>query len=86
MSKTDAGTLVIDVPARGFGADTLFSAAFAVAWFSGVGAWTAAAVTTGPLAALFSLPFWLAGARARAREGPTRVASNGEDATTGRVR
>ena len=67
VSKTDAGTLVIDVPARGFGADTLFSAAFAVAWFSGVGAWTAAAVTTGPLAALFSLPFWLAGARARAR-------------------
>ena len=56
LSKTDAGTMVMELPPTGLNAGSVFSGAFSLAWFSAVipatftGAW------------LFMVPFWLAGA------------------------
>lgn len=57
ISSTDAGTLVIDVPAAGLSTSTLFGGAFTAAWFSAIVPATFSAGA--PL--LFMAPFWLAG-------------------------
>lgn len=58
ISKTDAGTLVIDMPAQGFTVKSAMSGAFSVAWLSAIGP---ASLSGGIAAAPFLLPFWLAG-------------------------
>mmetsp|Transcript_19617 Transcript_19617/g.45872 ORF Transcript_19617/g.45872 Transcript_19617/m.45872 type:complete len:294 (-) Transcript_19617:204-1085(-) len=55
VTKTDAGTLVIDLPSPGLDANSVMSGAFSVAWFSVV-------VPATFSAGLFMLPFWAAGA------------------------
>ncbi|MEW5312551.1 MAG: hypothetical protein WDW38_004178 [Sanguina aurantia] len=57
-----AGRLDINIPPKGMGADTLFTASFALAWNAFVAFWTFGALASGGiLFALFSAPFWLAG-------------------------
>ena len=59
ISRSDAGTLVIDIPATGTSASSLFAGAFSVAWFSSIVPPTFSAI---PLATrLFFLPFWMVG-------------------------
>ena len=56
--------LNICIPAKGLSMDIAFTGAFAIAWNTFVGIWTAGALASGGiLFALFSLPFWLAGAQ-----------------------
>jgi len=62
LSRSDAGTLLIEVPAAGVTAGTLFGGAFSAAWFSAVGPATVSMFASGgAVSALFLLPFWLAG-------------------------
>lgn len=56
LSKTDAGTLILELPPSGWNAKTLFSGAFSIAWFSVV------IPATYSELGLFMLPFWAAGA------------------------
>jgi hypothetical protein len=56
LSKTDAGTLIIELPPTGLNSGTIFSGAFSIAWFSVVLPATFSGVW------LFMLPFWAAGA------------------------
>ncbi|CAM9253704.1 unnamed protein product [Chrysoparadoxa australica] len=59
----DVPLLRIVVPARGFNLmSDGFTAMFSVGWFASIGAWTAGAAATGPVAVAFSIPFWGAGA------------------------
>ena len=58
VSRTDAGTLLIRIPAAGLSSGALFGGAFSIAWFSAV---VPATVASGGAGALFMLPFWLAG-------------------------
>lgn len=59
VTRSDAGTLLIDVPAAGLmNGGTLFGGAFSLAWFSAV---VPATFASGGGATLFMLPFWLAG-------------------------
>jgi len=58
VSRTDAGTLKIVVPPKGFGLDTVMAGGFAAAWFSVVIPATFA-VAGPPM--FFMLPFWAAG-------------------------
>ena len=58
-SRTDAGTLVVQIPAKGV--TDISPVLFAIAWFGVVGMWTAEVVVASPIMALFSTPFWLAG-------------------------
>ncbi|KAG2424567.1 hypothetical protein HXX76_014447 [Chlamydomonas incerta] len=56
--------LDIVIPPRGFTADTAFTGVFAVAWNAFVAFWTVGALASGGLLfALFSAPFWFAGAQ-----------------------
>ncbi|KAK3273293.1 hypothetical protein CYMTET_18456 [Cymbomonas tetramitiformis] len=49
--------------AKGVTSETLGTGTFALTWNGFIGVWTVSAVTAGaPLFALFSLPFWVAGA------------------------
>lgn len=57
VSRTDAGTLVVDLPAAGFTASSMMGGAFSLAWFSAI----APATFTAGAPVLFLLPFWLAG-------------------------
>ena len=62
VSRSDAGTLLVDVPAAGLvNGGSLFGGAFAAAWFSAVVPATVSMVASGGASALFMLPFWLAG-------------------------
>ena len=61
ISRSDAGTLLVEVPAAGINAGTLMTGAFSVAWFSAIVPATASMLATGGGSALFMLPFWLAG-------------------------
>lgn len=61
VSRSDAGTLLVSVPAAGLGGGTLMGGAFSVAWFSAIVPSTASMLATGGASALFMLPFWLAG-------------------------
>lgn len=59
LDRTDAGTLLLTVPASGVTGSTLMGGAFSAAWFSAIAPATLAA---GSIAAgAFFLPFWLAG-------------------------
>jgi hypothetical protein len=58
LSTTDAGTLVIDLPATGVDSSAISSGVFGAIWFSSIVPVTlAGGIATG----LFMLPFWLAG-------------------------
>lgn len=61
ITRSDAGTLIVDVPAAGLNGGTVFGAAFSVAWFSAIIPATATMLGTGGASALFMLPFWAAG-------------------------
>ena len=66
VSRTDAGSLVIDMPAGGLGAGALMGGAFSVTWFAVIGRATVAALSGGGLVnLLFLTPFWLAGGNRR---------------------
>mmetsp|Transcript_28746 Transcript_28746/g.40328 ORF Transcript_28746/g.40328 Transcript_28746/m.40328 type:complete len:311 (+) Transcript_28746:249-1181(+) len=58
ISRSDAGTLQIEISPDGVGSSTLFSGAFSVAWFSAI---LPATFASGGAGALFMLPFWAAG-------------------------
>ena len=58
VSRTDAGSLLIRIPAAGLSSGTLFGGAFSVAWFSAI---VPATFASGGAGGLFMLPFWLAG-------------------------
>lgn len=58
ISRSDAGTLLVEVPAAGLNAGTLMGGAFSAAWFSAV---VPATFASGGAGVLFMLPFWLAG-------------------------
>lgn len=58
IEYTDAGTMQISIPSKGLGSDSLFSGAFAAAWFSAI---VPATFATGGASLLFMLPFWAAG-------------------------
>ena len=55
---TDAGTMLVNIPPPGASANSIFSGAFSVAWFSAV---VPATFATGGAGLLFMLPFWAAG-------------------------
>lgn len=61
VSRSDAGTLLVQIPAAGFGGGALVGGAFSVAWFSVVVPATVSMLSTGGASALFMLPFWAAG-------------------------
>lgn len=58
LSYSDAGTLALTLPSRGFGAESVVSGAFSVAWFSAI---VPATFAGGGVPLLFMAPFWLAG-------------------------
>mmetsp|Transcript_11554 Transcript_11554/g.13982 ORF Transcript_11554/g.13982 Transcript_11554/m.13982 type:complete len:315 (+) Transcript_11554:107-1051(+) len=58
ISRSDAGTLQIDISPNGVGSNTIFSGAFSAAWFSAI---VPATLASGGAGALFMLPFWAAG-------------------------
>lgn len=58
LSTTDAGTLIIDLPASGIDSSAISSGVFGALWFSAVVPITFAG---GIATAAFMLPFWLAG-------------------------
>lgn len=61
--KRSAAKLDIEVPPQGMTGGTLATGGFAVAWNAFIAVWTAGALAGGGiLFALFSLPFWAAGA------------------------
>ena len=61
ITRSDAGTLIVDVPAAGMNGGTVFGAAFSAAWFSAIIPATATMIGSGGASALFMLPFWAAG-------------------------
>lgn len=58
IESTDAGTLIISIPSKGLGSDSLFTGAFSMAWFSAI---VPATFASGGASLLFMLPFWAAG-------------------------
>jgi len=58
LSTTDAGTLIIDLPATGLDSRAISSGVFGTLWFSAIAPATFAG---GFATAAFLLPFWLAG-------------------------
>lgn len=58
ISRTDAGTLVVDFPSTGINADAVIAGSFSIAWFSVI---VPSTLTGGWLMFPFLLPFWLAG-------------------------
>ncbi|GLC59967.1 hypothetical protein PLESTB_001559000 [Pleodorina starrii] len=62
--SADGSRLDVVIPPRGFTMDTAFTGTFAIAWNAFVAVWTVGALASGGLLfALFSAPFWLAGAQ-----------------------
>lgn len=62
VSRTDAGTLLIDVPAAGFSGGAMFGGLFSAVWFSAIVPTTASMLASGDIGSgLFMAPFWLAG-------------------------
>ena len=59
LSTTDAGTLIVDLPAAGMDSRAISSGVFGTLWFSAIAPATFAG---GIFTAAFLLPFWLAGA------------------------
>jgi hypothetical protein len=58
LSTTDAGTLIIDLPATGIDSKAISSGVFGTLWFSAI---VPATFAGGFATAAFLLPFWLAG-------------------------
>lgn len=63
LTRTDAGSLDVVLPARGLSLEDAPTGAFAVAWLSTIALWTRGALAASPVMALASLPFWLVGAQ-----------------------
>ena len=61
VTRSDAGTLVIEITPQGISSGVLFNGAFSVAWFSAIVPATFAALSGGLVGGLFLLPFWMAG-------------------------
>jgi hypothetical protein len=62
VSRSDAGTLVIEITPQGISSGVLFNGAFSVAWFSAIVPATLTALSGGLFGvALFMVPFWAAG-------------------------
>ena len=63
VDTSDAGTLLVEVPAARLGASTLMGGAFSAAWFSAIVPATASVIAGGAAltGGLFMVPFWLAG-------------------------
>ena len=62
VSRSDAGTLVIDITPQGITSGVLFNGAFSVAWFSAIVPATLTALSGGLFGmAIFMIPFWAAG-------------------------
>lgn len=61
VTRSDAGTLVIEITPQGISSGTLFNGVFSVAWFSAIVPATFAALSGGLVTGLFLLPFWAAG-------------------------
>ena len=59
LDRSDAGTLLLTVPAAGMTSGTLMGGAFSAAWFSAIVPATFAAGSI--VGAVFLAPFWLAG-------------------------
>lgn len=55
---SDAGTMLITIPFKGLGTDSLFAGTFSLAWFSAI---VPATLASGGASLLFLLPFWAAG-------------------------
>lgn len=58
ITRTDAGSLVIDIPSSGLRTDSMFAGFFSLAWFSAI---IPATVSGGLAMSLFMLPFWASG-------------------------
>eukprot|EP00547_Thalassionema_nitzschioides_P001774 CAMPEP_0194215556 /NCGR_PEP_ID=MMETSP0156-20130528/17453_1 /TAXON_ID=33649 /ORGANISM="Thalassionema nitzschioides, Strain L26-B" /LENGTH=235 /DNA_ID=CAMNT_0038944099 /DNA_START=79 /DNA_END=787 /DNA_ORIENTATION=- len=58
IEYTDADTLIITIPSKGLGTDSVFTGAFSLAWFSAI---IPATFASGGASLLFMLPFWAAG-------------------------
>jgi len=63
LTRTDAGSLDLRLPARGLSLEDAPTAAFAGAWLATIGLWTRGALAASPVMAVASLPFWLVGAQ-----------------------
>ena len=63
LTRTDAGSLDLRLPARGLSLEDAPTAAFAGAWLATIGVWTRGALAASPVMALASLPFWLVGSQ-----------------------
>lgn len=62
VTRSDAGTLVIDITPQGITSGVLFNGAFSLAWFSAIVPATLSALSGGLFgAALIFVPFWAAG-------------------------
>ncbi len=63
ITRDGLAALTVDVPAAPPGPEVLMMGGFCVAWCSFIALWTAGVVWAGvPLIAVFSIPFWAAGA------------------------
>jgi hypothetical protein len=64
VERTDAGSLHISIPEVGLQSSNLFELGFTASWIGIIGYMTMGMVRagTGPVGALFTLPFWIAGA------------------------
>jgi hypothetical protein len=64
VETTDAGSLQISIPRIGLQGSSIFDLGFTASWLGIIGYWTFGMVRAGagPVGALFSVPFWLAGA------------------------
>ena len=58
ITRTDAGSLIIDIPSSGLRSDSMFAGFFALAWFSAI---IPATLSGGLAMSLFMLPFWASG-------------------------
>ena len=58
ITRTDAGSLIIDIPSSGIRSDSMFAGFFSLAWFSAI---IPATLSGGLAMSLFMLPFWASG-------------------------
>ena len=58
ITRTDAGSLIIDIPSSGMRTDSMFAGFFSLAWFSAI---IPATLSGGLAMSLFMLPFWASG-------------------------
>lgn len=58
ITRTDAGSLIIDIPSSGIRSDSMFAGFFSLAWLSAI---IPATLSGGLAMSLFMLPFWASG-------------------------